>query len=355
MSYKFFLKENLFDIHEIFVFDIPYIYTPFYEITESNVEETLTKVIEYSPTRGLYGIFGETGSGKSSLVNYGLWKYWESKDIFTFKISLYTEENLTNRTTFVKFILNDLYDIVSDESIKILESERENIKEALAGRIKYASERRIGFISRFKSWLSFIPVLAGSSIEVGADIEKVTKTALEQQRYNIERIECINDLISAIRVHGYKKVIIVLDDADKFLGGVEEARRFIHSNLGTLRQVNACFLILFNKDYLQDTDFNRMITDYFSDAIRIPHITNIEGIRRILDKRITVGSDGEKTVDEVFQPEAIEELFDIYRDTRRLRSVIKYANGGMIRASIDKKTKVGRLHVKKAREEDTMP
>jgi hypothetical protein len=150
------LERNDAFVHtELAMEEIRYLFTPFGEISKSNLEQKLRRGIDNDEC---VVIKANRGAGKSSSVNFSL---LSAEKIFPIILSPIIEdpaEVCHSVESFVRFMLNQLNSsLISLKGIDAKTKSRAN--QALAMKVSYVESKKEGLSGRIKGVISLIPAI----------------------------------------------------------------------------------------------------------------------------------------------------------------------------------------------------
>lgn len=303
-------------------------------------------MLKFSPESTLEGslkkdkfvmIKGLSGSGKSCTTNYVLYKNIRVMFPVVIKTRMEPPERIfSSSENFMKFILSRI--LVSVQAQSKLDTElRKQAQNLMAAKVSYLEGRKGGVSGKIKAALSFLPGIVSVKSEVGADIQEYTERALEEERYNTDRVECINELGDTIETHKLKMVIFI-DDTDKFLkfGNIDYSNmvaKFFGEMVYALKEIRYPVVVAASEHYSKNNLFSDASDRVFDDIIKMPKI-NREGIIKIMGKRIKA-IDEKRSHKDVFNEESVDIIFNYYNRTHDLREALRLCKESITKAVDD--------------------
>jgi predicted KAP-like P-loop ATPase len=222
----------------------------------------MSETITYQP-QGIYGICGETGVGKTSLL-----KQFMENDIKSYFIPISEKQN---KNTIICDLIYRLSSLISKEDDKKVSDEANKLKEWV--------------ITETANSVS----LSGGINVIGS--AGVSKTASKHKRFNIfEAKERLNNLLKKI-ISGNSKVLLIIDELDKekkdeVLLIVDSIKEILfQDNLITIISLPFSIYREYTKDVLRWNEWGNL-ENIFRNMIFVRPLDEIN-IREMILKRIS--------------------------------------------------------------------
>jgi predicted KAP-like P-loop ATPase len=224
--------------------------------------DKMSETITYQP-QGIYGICGETGVGKTSLL-----KQFMENDIKSYFIPISEKQN---KNTIICDLIYRLSSLISKEDDKKVSDEANKLKEWV--------------ITETANSVS----LSGGINVIGS--AGVSKTASKHKRFNIfEAKERLNNLLKKI-ISGNSKVLLIIDELDKekkdeVLLIVDSIKEILfQDNLITIISLPFSIYREYTKDVLRWNEWGNL-ENIFRNMIFVRPLDEIN-IREMILKRIS--------------------------------------------------------------------
>ncbi len=224
--------------------------------------DKMSETITYQP-QGIYGICGETGVGKTSLL-----KQFMKNDIKSYFIPISEKQN---KNTIICDLIYRLSSLISKENDKRVSDEANKLKEWV--------------ITETANSVS----LSGGINIIGS--AGVSKTASKHKRFNIfEAKERLNNLLKKI-ISGNSKVLLIIDELDKekkdeVLLIVDSIKEILfQDNLITIISLPFSIYREYTKDVLRWNEWGNL-ENIFRNMIFVRPLDEIN-IREMILKRIS--------------------------------------------------------------------
>lgn len=324
---------------EITTEDIDYLYVPFDDLIGIDVENGLLCDLKKSSIGKFYALIGDSGYGKSSILNYILVKLaTEGSKTFCIKLNEFPIETKNDPRILLTHILK-MINKMSQQFTSLGGDERMEIQKLLAREYTFTSMERKKICAKLQVWINVIPALLGVKGDIGGEIEKQSGVVLTGEKDLGDLIVFINQLVTLIKRYGFEHVLIMIDETDKITDSDgytiswESAVSFFNAMLPVLQKTNCSYLFVLNSQYDNPT-FKKQILSKFDRQMSIPKIDKIKGIGKIIEKRTKAVCDS-MPVDSIWESGTFDELFKFYKKTS-LRSL-----STACRLSVEKARKIG--------------
>lgn len=307
------------------VYDIPYLYVRFDEMTRRSTEGVILEDIRKDRLFPFYMLIAPSGSGKSSFLHFLLHESYKSRwPVFPIKVDEFVEE-----TVDAKQLLRHLLKKVSEQASlfnKLDKKMKQKAQKLMASEFSFTSGEREKLGGKVTAWLNAIPAILGIKSEVSAEIESFSQTVLKQDASVDDLIMFVNQLSDLLAGDAKKvRTMFLIDETDKILDATskfspERASMFFKKVVPLLSKTKATYLFVANSQYDTPQFHKDILESLFDRIIKIPAIESKEGLRKIVYKR-TSAAIGEADPKKLWSDEALEFLFRLYKD-RSLRDVM---------------------------------
>ncbi len=316
---------------EILVADIGDLYVPFDELRGVPTESILLEDLNRSSISKFYSVIGDSGVGKSSVLNYWLYKLsLEKNNVFCIKLNEFAVEINNDPKILLAHILKKIYKMTTDFK-DLGNTEKIECQKLLANNYSYTNEEGRKLKAGVKAWFHAIPMILGIEGDVGGEISKQTSVTIENNTEIADLIDFINQTINILHDFGKEHVLIMFDETDRLITpntneSVEEsAITFFETIIPVLRQINCSFVFVLNSQYSTPTFQSKITNRYFDKSISIPKIQP-EEIFKIITKRTNAVCDG-INLEDIWESDALHRLTEHYGNTslRNLTTSCKYS------------------------------
>lgn len=306
--------------------DIDSLFVPFEDLVDSNVESVLLNDLKKKTIGKFYGVIGNSGYGKSSILNYFLVKLANESKTKTFciKINGFPNEIKNDPKTFLTHILKQINQR-THEFNSLGMGDKAKMQKLLANEYSFISEERSKVVMGLEAWVNVIPGLAGIKGNIGKEIETQSSIIFKESKDLQDLIEFINQLVGLIQTKGFEHVLIMIDETD-FITTPEgdklsykHAISFFNAMMPVLAKTNSSYLFVLNAQY-DNTDFRKQILGKFDRLVSIPMISKQKGIGKIIEKR-TKSVCGSETIENIWESGTFDVLFKFYQKSS-LRDLI---------------------------------
>ena len=335
---------------EIPVEDIESLYVPF-DSFGFQIEGKIIRDLKRSSDWKFYGIIGESGYGKSSVLNYLLSKLVkDSNEIFCVKLNGFIGEINNDPKNLLTQILHRIHTVMVEFN-KLKEREKNRARLLLANEYEFTSEDRRKAKSELNVCFNVIPMVLGLTGKIGGDIESHTSVVTKGSKTLDELIDFLNQLVGILQKNGTKRVIIMFDETDRITSpdtgntSVKQATVFFNTMLPVLRKMKFSYIFVLNSQYNSKIFRKNILDKYFDELIGLPKLKK-KNIRKIIEKR-TQTVCGKMAVEKIWDEEALTELENYYEktDLRKLTNACRYA---IEKAWFNASTSISIFHVKDA-------
>jgi len=323
--------------------DLELFHVRFDELTgRRETEDALSQMAERG---GRVALVGPSGSGKSSVIACVLGPLVESlpEQIIPIRIPVAAAdaETVTEPRLFAQHIVRT----VSGYATETLSAEERAALEA-----GVADSRRRRGRERTRRWSVGAPRLladAGFASEAKSGAEEI-----EQRLGTGDVVAELTRMVSIFRSHA-REPFLVIDDSDRWLriGGTdlsEVANAFFTRNIQMLaKELDCGFVVAVHDNYLELEGY-RDTRALLSTQLQIPRFEEPgDPIGRILARRIEL-ADVSAELGELFAPEALRQLADLYDVGRNLRRVLATIDRSVQHACSDRVAPVSRELIRTA-------
>ncbi len=254
--------------------DLGWYHVPFQDITESaSIEDRL---VAGSRRRERLAIVGDSGSGKSSLINGALGPLAPEIAPVVVPVAAEPRDILTEPRAVFSLIGRAIIRHVRDAAL-ISERQAEAVlsETTVARRVGKAPgrARRFGF------------GLLGA--QVNADLTKQFEERPEVPRSADEALGTVGQMLAMLVDPGGLVPVLVFDDSDRWLGDPESVarREFFGRMLPSLRELPCALVVAIHRRYLRDDDLLSDIGRALEVRIDVPRLPDVAALRAVLDAR----------------------------------------------------------------------
>ncbi len=332
------------------VFDIPNLYVPFDVLLSDSIENILLEDVTRERLEKFYSIIGASGSGKSSLINYFMYKVYE-EDLQVFPIKIDQFETETSLEDILKNFIKKIHDYASQYN-ELKEKELDDIRRLLAVEYTYTSGERESIIGKLKTWINAIPLLLGLEAEVSGEIVTYAEEMRKRASTLNDCVEFITEIGDRIRKSSsFKHVIFFIDETDKITDSYsidpspDQATIFFNKLVPILAKTNNTYVFVMNDQYETPLFNEKIIRRYFDKKIKIKQITEKSALEKVIDKIVKTVCGDDHTFRDVFSEEAIDELSKQIQDNF-VSQVITFTRSAIEKARRDNSELVEPIHVK---------
>lgn len=297
--------------------DLGVYHVPFRELTgDDHIERT---VLDGCRRFERIAVVGESGTGKSSLTASVLGPLAEGVAPVVVPVAIEPNETVTEPRGMFAHIAAVIARAASDAT-ELSAADRE---EALT---RLTSQRPVGRIGGRSLRLG-----AGwMGATVSADLAKQQGPPQSIDRSATDTLEVVKQMLATIQSEDLVPVL-VFDDTDRWLSGSfrdheELARTFFGRVVPALAELRCSVVVAVHRRYLSDSAMRADIDRILETRVELPQLPNAEAVAAILQSRVHAHRAGEDArLTDVMTPEAVERLFDLYRQELRgeLRGVLR--------------------------------
>lgn len=274
MSLELFVNHKVFSYQTISPALIRYLYKPYGELTDQNIEKQLEDAVR---AKEKVILRSWRGWGKSCVINYVISMLDES--FFPIPIMIRpasTDDKLcSNASMFARFILSRILKAVN-EAGKIKKGQCEQYRKYLSGSIDYKNAKTDKIAGRLLSKLSWLPGFASTSAEVAGETGEYIEYAMNHEVYAEDQVGCINEIVN---IHKNKEIsmVIVLDDTDKFLqiGSIDKTKlieEFFSFIMPFVSDLDCAVIIPVHETYTSYENYKYAEKAYIDRNVRIPEL-----------------------------------------------------------------------------------
>lgn len=244
-------------------------------------------------------------------------------DVFTIFLNTFGNTDYSDPNKMCKWLITrvsngiEVYDTVSPETKKYL-------SELMAGKVSFrkGSESRLG--GQVGGSFSVLPQILRLDASVSAEVKRVADIIIDKEYYLEDRVAGLNDLIDCITDKaGFARVAMLIDGVDHM--NLQNAGQFATNNFPWLSSIRASVVLTALAEFHENGDYASKCN--YARLVRVPKIGQIEGLYKMLDKRIS-SLDASATWSKVCSAEATRLLFDWYSRRRdfSLRTTFRSIN-----------------------------
>lgn len=339
----------------ISVEDIKDFYVPFDEMLNHNqIEQKLIEEFQKDHPAKFFGIMGESGSGKSSILNY-LMSYFsnEGKKVFCIKVRSFSE--IKSPRDLLHNIVKIIYDM-STQFVSLEPEQKEEAKKVLSNQYTLVQRKEKGAKLGIRAWYNIIPLIAGIEGSVSASIKTQSEVITHGNPTVNDLTTYLDQIVSILQEKaGMKHIIIMIDETDKIRGddgkelSIESAIKYFNENLPVLEGIRCSYIFVMNAQYNND-EFRSHVNDRFAPIMMVPPLTKKESIQKIIEKR-TQAACGSVSFDDVWEQFTIDLLFEHYNNAKvnKLRSLTQLCNLAVQYAKSEGSETISQEHILNAR------
>jgi hypothetical protein len=284
-------------------------------------------------SRERVAVMGPSGGGKSSILQYVLGSSLGDRPFAAIWVSVLYEDDstLTDPRSFAQTVAISLIDQARTAESLLEHQQSEDLLREAGDRIALPSVS----ITR-KGGLGVAVWLLQA--QLAAEITR-TLTGVDVTRPAAAIIGSLDEVLAAIRAEGFEPVIVI-DDSDRWFGlpGLVDKSGLVDSFFGgvvpMLAQRAVSFVVAVHPSYDLKAGYRHARESGELDTeVRLPAFADVEGIRRVLDRRVERVS-SEHLAKDVLTDEAIEELFAYYQVVGQgnLRKALQVAHTALVAA-----------------------
>ena len=338
---------------EISIQDIPQLYVPLEDLTGKKVESIVLEDFAKPKAGSFYALIGDSGSGKSSVLNFLLSTFSLAKGGRTLAIKLNEFPSEVNEPKdLLTHIIGKVYTSTSEFN-KLTPGEKKEAQRLLSSEYAFTSSEREKASMGLKAWFTMIPALLGLEGSVGYELEQQSGATYKTESTVDDMISFTNQLVEIIRSKGkMDHVLIMMDETDKITKpgeyelSVSNAITFFGSVLPVLSKTNCSYLFVMNSQYDNEEFRKRVLEQYIDKVISIPRIPDIAGINRIIEKR-TKAVDSKVELRAIWEEKALSALHDYYKE-KSLRHFITACKFAVDKAWRNNSDSIMEVHTKDA-------
>jgi len=302
------------------IYQIPDLYVPFSDISNSNPEHNLETI---SNDTYFYLIEGPRGIGKSCFIRYWAYTFYDS-EVFTILLNSFGNADYSDPNNLAKWIIDaiskavDLY-IGLDPDTKVY------LAKIMANEVELGTAEEKTLAGRIGGLLHVIPQLLQFDVKVSSEIKTLAEAHIQKGYFLTDRVRCINDLIEKITSEGgFSRSLILIDGIDHI--NVEDVSSFATNNFPWLSSTNSSIILTSLEEYRSDPTYREQSKR--ARIINMPRINSEDSLIKILDKRISALEEGERWGN-ICDGEATKLLFEWYSsrpEDLSLRKIIRSIN-----------------------------
>jgi hypothetical protein len=278
-------------------------------------------------------VIGPSGGGKSSILQYVLGGPRSERPFAAIWVSVLYEDDrtLTDPKRFAQTVAVSLIDQARTAEILLERQQVEDLLREAGDRIALPSVS----IAR-KGGLGVAVWLLRA--QLAAEITR-TLGGVDVTRPAAEIIGAVDEVITAIEAEGFDPVIVI-DDSDRWfnLPGLADKSGLVDSFFGEvvpmLAQRAVSFVVAVHPSYESKAGYRHARESGEIDTeVRLPAFSNVDGIRRVLDRRVERLS-SEHVARDVIAEDALERLFAYYQVVSQgnLRKTLQVVHTALVAA-----------------------
>ena len=323
--------------------DLDLFHIPFDELTGR--EDTEHALGQMAARNARVALVGPSGSGKSSVIASVLGPLVESlpEQIIPIRIPVAAAEadTVTEPRLFAQHIVRTVARYATET---LTPEERQSLEVGVADAQRRRSRERT------RGWTVGAPRLIA---DVGfASQAKSEAEEIEQRLDTGNVVGELARMVALFRSHE-SEIFLVIDDSDRWLqiGGTdlsEVANAFFTRNVQMLAKELDCGFVVAVHDHYLGLDGYKDTQALLSAEIRIPQFEEPAiAIARIIGRRVELADVG-ASPDELFEPEALAQLAELYEEKSNLRRVLAAIDRSVQHACSDRVAPVSRELVRTA-------
>jgi len=284
-------------------------------------------------------VVGSSGSGKSNVIAHVLGPLVEGVAPILIPVTTEPAETIVEPRGFVGHLVQVIADYASDTA-DLMPSKRRD--DALSQAAPTREPRRNDISGRGTVSLPWM------GAELALELRQQTENAASLTRSTSAMLEVVHQVLVAIGAHGLTPVLI-FDDTDRWLrGGAYEsperlAASFFGRALPVLVELPCALAVAVHREYVENQALKQLLGRVLEIQVMVPALRQAHEVGRILESRLRAHEpEPGLGLEDVFEPEAVNRLFEHYRERYRgeLRSVLRTAHGALAEACDDQRDRI---------------